>query len=169
MTGLVEKAKRFYSPELQPGEEIRQVRHATAAGTGIKVVLGALIGALAGWLVAFVGDLALLPPLVMGALAGQLVGYVLSHRQAVGANGAGSVHLELVLTNKRLLTAKRYAALRRGMLRSYPLDDMAKVDVKRYQVGKYHRIEVTLRDGAVLSVVSDGAMDIPVNTGRGSG
>lgn len=169
MSRLVTRAKQFYSPELQPGEEILQVRHATPAGTGSKVVVGALMGALAGWLLAFVGGMAVLPILLLGAFTGELVGYVLSYRHAVGAGGAGSIHLELVLTSKRLLTAKRYATLRRGVLRSYPLDEITHVDVKRYPVGKYHGIEVTMNDGSILSVVSDGAMDIPVNTGSGSG
>jgi len=168
MNRLVAKAREFYSPELEPGEEIRQVRYATASGTGSKIVLGASIGALLGWLLAFIGDLALLPPFVLGAFAGEFIGYMVAHRRATSATGPGAIHLELVLTSNRLFTAKRYALMRRGILRAYPFAEISDVTTKRYPVGKYHRIDVSMNDGDLLSVVSDGPMDIPVNTGRGS-
>jgi len=86
MSGAVRRAIRFYSPHLAPGEEIKAIRNATAAGTGTLMGYGALIGALLGWLYAINVDGALMPALVLGAFAGEIGGYLYGAEENGGTN-----------------------------------------------------------------------------------
>ncbi len=161
MSRAVERARRFYSPQLNPGEEIEAIRNATAGGTGTLVGYGALIGALVGWLYAINVDGALLPALVLGALAGELCGYLLAHRRARRPYGPGTIHLQLIRTTTRLLTVNRHAAKRRQPLREYPHGEVTTTVAKRYPIGRYHRLDIT--DGAdnTTSLIVEGELDLP--------
>ena len=161
MSRAMERARRFYSPQLDPGEEIKAILNATAGGTGTLVGYGALIGALLGWLYSINVDGALLPALVLGALAGELGGYLMAQRRARLSSGPGAIHLHLVQTNIRLLTVNRYASKRRRPLREYPHDRVAAVIAKRYPIGRYHRLDITDEAGNTTSLLVDGELDLP--------
>jgi hypothetical protein len=161
MSRAVRRAKRFYSPHLAPGEEIKAIRNATAAGTGTLLGYGALIGALLGWLYAISVDGALLPALVLGALAGEIGGYLIAHRRARLRSGPGAVHLQLIQTDTRLFTVRRHASVRRRILREYPLDEVRATIAKRYPIGPYRRLDITDADGTATSVVVEGELDLP--------
>lgn len=160
MSRAVAAARRFYRSELDAGEEVLSVHNATAAGTGSKIGLGALIGALVGWLYAVFLDSSLLAPLVLGALAGEMVGYFVAERQARRADGPGTIHLQLVLTSQNLLTVGRFAARRRRVLRRYPLEQIVSVATRRYPVAKFHLQEITMTDGTCVGVVVEGAVSL---------
>ncbi len=163
MSRALDKARSFYAPNLAPDESIAAIRRATAAGTGRYVAIGAIIGTLVGWLYAISVDSALLPPLVLGALAGETGGYLLAHRTARQPSGPGTIHLELVLTGRRLFTVGRYASWRRRMLREYPLDTIIAATTSRYPIGRYHRVEITTADGTTTGFIVEGMLDVPVN------
>ncbi|MDJ0953915.1 MAG: hypothetical protein QNJ81_09560 [Acidimicrobiia bacterium] len=169
MKRTVEKLKSFYQPHLEPGEEIRQISNATAGGTGSKVGYGAAIGALLGWLFAINVDSALLPPFVLGALGGGVGGYLLALRFARRPEGPGSIHIELVLTTRRLFTVRRYASLRREVLREYPLAEIKSAEGRRYPIGQYQRLTVELSDGTSTSFVLEQPLDLPLNRDPASG
>lgn len=169
MGRAVDRARQFYRPQLLPDEEILEQRRATAVGTGSKIGYGAVIGALVGWIYAINLDSGLLPPLVLGALAGELGGYVMAHRAARQPAGPGTVHLELILTDQRLLTAGRYASLRHRILREYPLCEMTATSSRRYPIGQFHRLSVMMTNGTTTAFIVEGALDIPVNRGHTSG
>lgn len=160
MRRATERAKQFYSPPLAPGEEIESVRNATVAGTGSLVGYGALIGALLGWLYAINIDSALLPALVLGGFTGVIGGYLTAHRHA-RRSGPGGVHLQLVKTDKRLFTVRRYASIRRQAIREYPLSEVNVTIAKRYPVGRYHRLDITDTSGNVTSLVVEAELDLP--------
>ena len=162
MKRLTDRARKFYAPELHPGEELRSVRQATAAGTGTKVAYGGLIGVLIGWLYAITLDAGLLPPRGLGALTGEMVGYFAAGRAARRPEGPGAIHLLAITTDQRLLTAARYAARRRRILREYPLADVA-VTAKRYPIGQYNLVEMTSPDGQTTGLIVEGTLDPPVN------
>lgn len=161
MAGAVDRAKRFYGRDLEPGERIDAVRNATAAGTGSSVLTGMLVGALAGWLVAVNTDTPLLPAIVFGAFTGELGGYLLARRRARRADGPGAVQLQLVLTDRRLFTVRRYAATRRRVLRSYPLHEVTLESAGSYPIGRYHRLDITPAEGPTTSLVVEGNLDLP--------
>jgi hypothetical protein len=169
MGGPLERAKRFYQPQLEPGETIKAVRRATAGGTGSKVGYGAVVGALLGWLYAINVDSALLPPLVLGALAGELGGYLLAQRAARRPGGPGAIHLEVVQTDLRLFTVRRHASLRRRILRSYRFADTSEWSLRPYPIGSYQRLEITLAHGATTVLVVEGTLDLPLNTDTSAG
>jgi hypothetical protein len=169
MGKALDRARQFYRPRLEPDEEVQEVRLATAIGTGSKIGYGAAIGALLGWIYAVNVGSALLPPLVLGALAGELGGYVMAHRAARQPSGPGTVHLELLLTNQRLLTVGRYASLRHRILREYPLGEMTAATSRRYPIGQYHRLAVMMKDGSTIAFVVAGPFDLPVNRDDTSG
>jgi hypothetical protein len=161
MGRAVRRAKRFYSPQLAPGEEIKAIRNATAAGTGTLVGYGALIGALLGWLYAINADNALLPALVLGAFAGEIGGYLMAHRRARQPSGPGAVHLQLIQTDTRLFTVPRHASVRRQILREYPLDEVTAIIARRYPIGQYRRIDITDAAGATTAMIVEGELDLP--------
>lgn len=157
----VARARKFYDPHLGPDEEVAAVRNATAGGTGSLVGYGALIGALVGWLYSINVNGALLPAFVLGALAGELGGYLLAHRRARQPSGPGAVHLTLVQTNQRFFTLNRYAAVRRGLLREYPFDQVTADIAREYPIGNYRRLDITPIGGAVTSLIVEGTLDLP--------
>ncbi len=161
MSRASERARRFYSPDLAPGEEIEAVRNATASGTWTLVGYGALIGALLGWLYAINVDSSLLPALVLGALGGELGGYLLANRRARLPSGPGAIHLQLVQTNRRLFTVNRHASTRRRELREYPLDEVTVTVAKRYPIGSYHRLDITDAADRAVSLIVEGELDLP--------
>ena len=161
MSRASRRAKRFYSPDLDPGERIEAIRNATAAGTGTLVGYGALIGALIGWLYAINVDGALLPALVLGALGGELGGYLLANRRARLPSGPGAIHLQLVQTNKRLITVNRHASTRRRALREYPLDEVTATVAKRYPIGHYCRLDISDAVDRELSLIVESELDLP--------
>ena len=160
MQQAVAAARRFYGPQLSAGEEVVSVHHATAGGTGTRIVFGAIVGALGGWLYAIYLDAALLAPLVLGALIGEMVGYFLAERAARHPDGPGTIHLALILTSQRLLTVGRYAARKRRVLRSYPLAEITGGVTERYPIAHFHLQEITLADGAGPTFVVEGVLDL---------
>ncbi len=155
------RARRFYSPDLAPGEEIDSIRDATAGGTGTMVGYGALIGALVGWLIAMALEAAALPWFVLGALTGEAVGYFLAHRKARRPDGPGTIHLQLVATNQRLFTVRRYASSKRRILRSYPFEQYTAKVAHRYPIGRYIRLDITGEDSPTVSLVTEGPIELP--------
>lgn len=162
MKRLVDRARGFYAPEMQPGESLLSVRQATAAGTGTRVAYGGLIGALVGWLYAISLNAGLLPAFVTGALSGEMIGYLTARREARRPQGPGAIHLLAVTTNQRLLTTARYAWRRRRILREYPLHDVS-ITTKRYPIGRYHLVEVMSPEGHTTGMVVEGTFELPVN------
>lgn len=160
MQQAVAAARRFYGPQLDSGEEVQSVHQATAGGTGTRIVYGAVIGALCGWLYAIFLDASLLAPLVFGALTGEMIGYFLAEREARRPDGPGTIHLGLVLTSQNLLTVGRYASKKRKVLRRYPLEQITAVATKRYPIGHFHLQEITLVDGAGPTFVVEGVLDL---------
>ena len=156
-----DRIRRFYDHHLTPGEEIKAVRDATAGGTGTLVGYGALIGALLGWLYAINVTGALLPALVFGALAGELGGYVMAAQRARRPAGPGAIHLQVVQTNTRLFTVRRYASIRRRLLREYALDEVTATIARHYPIGQYRRLDITDGAGEVTSLVVEGDLDLP--------
>ncbi len=169
MSRSLDRVKRFYQPELDPGEEIKAIRNATAAGTGSKVGYGAVIGALVGWLYAINTDSSLLPALVLGALAGELGGYLLAHRSARSKDGPGTIHLQVVLTDRRLFTVRRHASIRRRILRNYPLDQIKAAHSHRYPIARFHRLTIELADERQITFILEQPLDLPLNSDPASG
>jgi hypothetical protein len=164
MRRAIAVARDFYRPPLAGGEKIQSVHHATAAGTGAKILFGAAVGALVGWLAAVFLDTALLVPLVFGALTGEMIGYIQAERKARRPDGAGTIHLDLVLTSINLLTMRRYGTRRNNVLRCYPRDQITAVATKRYPVANYHLQEITTADATTVAFVVEGVLDLnPVN------
>lgn len=163
-------ARGLYQPPLADGETVRWTLRATAAGTGTNVVLGATTGALLGWLAAILLEAAVLPLIVMGALAGELFGYLRSEFAARKRNGAGTIHVDLVLTSSKLITLPRYGFRRNRALRTYPLEHVVTSSMKRYPIADYHLLEIKLEDGSEVRFVVEGVPQMtPVTEGLSSG
>lgn len=170
MRRLWATAKRFYQPDLLPGEEIRDVVAGYAAGTGSRVLLGMIAGALLGLVGAIYLEAAALPALVLGGCAGIIAAYYWSVRAARRPEGPGAAELWVVLTDVRVLTMRRHAASRRRVLRAYQLADVAQATARRFPVGRYHRQHLTMSNGTAVDFIVSRKLPIePVNADPTSG
>lgn len=143
-------AGRTFGRHLAADETALATVSATAAGTGLRISTGWLVGLAAGLVYSFlVAATPALPAVVVGGFIGIVGGYAAAIWRA-RRGGPGATQVLLALTDQRLLVFRLRSAARVKPLRQIAIGDVIGVQSAPPVVGTYRTITIEINEQSSL-------------------